>query len=149
MVGLIGLLGGAALLWSTMSGAPQRDLFAGMGDADKAAVADALKAANIPYAVDRDTGSLTVPETSFYQAKMLLAQQGLPKAAPRRRRPDLLASAGRQPRGRGREAAHPPAEMDLAPHDRGDRRGRHRQGPLSPPSSPASSCATMPSLRLR
>ncbi|MET0372995.1 MAG: flagellar basal-body MS-ring/collar protein FliF [Rhizorhabdus sp.] len=82
MIGLVGLLGGAALLWSTMSGAPQRDLFAGMGDADKAAVADALKAANIPYEVDRSTGSLTVPETSFYQAKMLLAQQGLPKAAP-------------------------------------------------------------------
>ncbi|KKC25281.1 flagellar basal-body MS-ring/collar protein FliF [Sphingomonas sp. SRS2] len=82
MIGLFGLLGGAALLWSTMSGAPQRDLFAGMGDADKAAVADALKAANIPYEVDRNTGSLTVPETSFYQAKMLLAQQGLPKAAP-------------------------------------------------------------------
>ena len=70
MMGLIGLLGGAALLWSTMSGAPQRDLFAGMGDGDKAAVADALKAANIPYEIDRSTGSLTVPETSFYQAKM-------------------------------------------------------------------------------
>jgi len=82
MIGLIGLLGGAALLWSTMSGAPQRDLFAGMGDADKAAVADSLKAANIPYEIDRSTGSLTVPETSFYQAKMLLAQQGLPKSAP-------------------------------------------------------------------
>src|SRR5688500_5249380 len=82
MIGLVGLLGGAALLWSAMSGAPQRDLFAGMGDADKAAVADALKAASIPYEVDRSTGSLTVPETSFYQAKMLLAQQGLPKAAP-------------------------------------------------------------------
>lgn len=82
MIGMIGLLGGAALLWSTMAGAPQRDLFAGMGDADKAAVADALKAANIPYEIDRSTGALTVPETSFYQAKMLLAQQGLPKAAP-------------------------------------------------------------------
>jgi flagellar M-ring protein FliF len=82
MMGLAGLLGGAALLWSTMSGAPQRDLFPGMADGDKAAVADALKAANIPYEIDRSTGSLTVPETSFYQAKMLLAQQGLPKAAP-------------------------------------------------------------------
>lgn len=82
MIGMLGLLGGAALLWSTMAGAPQRDLFAGMGDADKAAVAEALTAANIPYEIDRGTGSLTVPETSFYQARMLLAQQGLPKAAP-------------------------------------------------------------------
>jgi len=82
MIGLMALLGVAAILWSTMSGAPQRDLFAGMSDGDKAAVADSLKAANIPYEIDRSTGSLTVSETNFYQAKMLLAQQGLPKSAP-------------------------------------------------------------------
>jgi len=82
MIGLMALLGVAAILWSTMSGAPQRDLFAGMSDGDKAAVVDSLKAANIPYQIDRDTGALTVSETSFYQAKMLLAQQGLPKSAP-------------------------------------------------------------------
>lgn len=113
MIGLIGLLGGAALLWSTMSGAPQRDLFAGMGDADKAAVADALKAANIPYEVDRGTGSLTVPETSFYQAKMLLAQQGLPKAAP-----DGDALISSLPLGASRavegEKLRTAREMDLA-----------------------------------
>jgi flagellar M-ring protein FliF len=82
MIGLIALLGAAAMLWMTMSGAPQRDLFNGLADADKGAVADALKTANIPYQINRDTGSLSVPETSFYQARMLLAQQGLPKAAP-------------------------------------------------------------------
>ncbi len=81
-IGLIALLGFAAMLWMTMSGAPQRDLFNGLADADKGAVADALKAANIPYQINRDTGALSVPETSFYQAKMLLAQQGLPKATP-------------------------------------------------------------------
>ncbi|KRB86678.1 flagellar M-ring protein FliF [Sphingomonas sp. Root710] len=113
MIGLVGLLGGAALLWSTMSGAPQRDLFAGMGDADKAAVADALKAANIPYEVDRGTGALTVPETSFYQAKMLLAQQGLPKAAP-----DGDALISSLPLGASRavegEKLRTAREMDLA-----------------------------------
>jgi len=82
MIGLVALLGFAALLWSIMAEAPQRDLFAGMSDGDKAAVAEALKAANIPYQIDRQTGSVTVSETSFYQAKMLLAQQGLPKSAP-------------------------------------------------------------------
>ena len=113
MIGLLGLLGGAALLWSTMSGAPQRDLFAGMGDSDKAAVADALKTANIPYQVDRDTGALTVPETSFYQAKMLLAQQGLPKAAP-----DGDAMISSLPLGASRavegEKLRTAREMDLA-----------------------------------
>lgn len=113
MMGLIGLLGGAALLWSTMSGAPQRDLFAGMSDGDKAAVADALKAANIPYEIDRGTGSLTVPETSFYQAKMLLAQQGLPKSAP-----DGDAMISSLPLGASRavegEKLRTAREMDLA-----------------------------------
>jgi flagellar M-ring protein FliF len=113
MIGLLGLLGGAALLWSTMSGAPQRDLFAGMGDADKAAVAEALKTANIPYQIDRGTGALTVPETSFYQAKMLLAQQGLPKSAP-----DGDALISSLPLGASRavegEKLRTAREMDLA-----------------------------------
>ena len=113
MFGLIALLGAAALLWSTMAGAPQRDLFAGMGDGDKAAVADALKAANIPYEVNRDTGALTVPETSFYQAKMLLAQQGLPKSAP-----DGDAMLSSLPLGASRavegEKLRTAREMDLA-----------------------------------
>jgi len=113
MIGMLGLLGAGAMLWSTMAGAPQRDLFAGMGDADKAAVADALKTANIPYQVDRDTGAITVPETSFYQAKMLLAQQGLPKAAP-----DGDAMISSLPLGASRavegEKLRSAREMDLA-----------------------------------
>lgn len=113
MIGLVGLLGGGALLWTTMSGAPQRDLFAGMSDGDKAAVADSLKAANIPYEINRDTGAITVSETSFYQAKMLLAQQGLPKSAP-----DGDALISSLPLGASRavegEKLRTAREMDLA-----------------------------------
>jgi flagellar M-ring protein FliF len=113
MIGLLGVLGAGALLWSTMAGAPQRDLFAGMGDGDKAAVAEALKSASIPYEVNRDTGALTVPETSFYEAKMLLAQQGLPKSAPTG---DALISS--LPLGASRavegEKLRTAREMDLA-----------------------------------
>jgi flagellar M-ring protein FliF len=82
MLGLVALLGLAALVWMTMSRPPQRDLFHGLADGDKAAVADALKVANIAYSIDRDTGALSVSDGDFYQAKMLLAQQGLPKSAP-------------------------------------------------------------------
>ena len=81
-IALIALLGLAAIVWMTMSQPAQRDLFRGLADADKAAVADTLKASNIAYSLDRDTGALTVSEGDFYQAKMLLAQQGLPKSAP-------------------------------------------------------------------
>lgn len=82
MIGLIAMLGLAALAWMMFSQAPQRDLFRGLADADKAGVADALTSAGVPYAIDRDTGTLTVSDADFYRAKMLLAQQGLPKSAP-------------------------------------------------------------------
>lgn len=82
LIGLAGLLGLAALIWMAFAQAPQRDLFRGLADGDKAAVADSLKTAGIAYKIDRDTGALTVGDGDFYRAKMLLAQQGLPKSAP-------------------------------------------------------------------
>ena len=82
MLGLLGVLIAAALAWATLHTGPQRNLFSGLGDADKAAVVQALDTAGIKYTVDNDTGALTVPEESYYRAKMLLAQQGLPKSAP-------------------------------------------------------------------
>ncbi|WP_019833826.1 flagellar basal-body MS-ring/collar protein FliF [Sphingomonas sp. PR090111-T3T-6A] len=82
MMGLMGLLGAAALIWAVLHQGPQRDLFMGLGDADKASVVQALDTAGIKYHIDNSTGALTVPEDSYYRAKMLLAQQGLPKAAP-------------------------------------------------------------------
>jgi flagellar M-ring protein FliF len=81
-LGLLGLVGAGALVWSMLSQPDQRDLFRGLGDADKAAMSDALGSAGIDYRIDRNTGALTVSEADYYQAKMLLAQQGLPKAAP-------------------------------------------------------------------
>lgn len=82
MIGLIAMLGLAALAWMAFSQPPQRDLFRGLADGDKAAVADALTSAGVNYAIDRDTGTLTVSDADFYRAKMLLAQAGLPKSAP-------------------------------------------------------------------
>ena len=82
MIGLLGALGAAALIWAVLHTGPQRDLFSGLGDADKAAVVQSLDTAGIKYHIDNSTGALTVPEDSYYRAKMLLAQQGLPKSAP-------------------------------------------------------------------
>src|ERR1700754_2267149 len=82
MLGLLGVLIAAALAWATLHTGAQRDLFNGLGDADKAAVVQALDTAGIKYQLDSSTGARTVPEESYYKAKMLLAQQGLPKAAP-------------------------------------------------------------------
>lgn len=82
MIGLAAILGIAALVWLTMAQPPQRNLFAGLADADKAAVAETLQGAGLEYTIDKGTGALSVSENDFYQAKMLLAQAGLPKAAP-------------------------------------------------------------------
>ncbi|SMF72609.1 flagellar basal-body MS-ring/collar protein FliF [Allosphingosinicella indica] len=81
-IAFLALIGIAALVWSYASQAPGRDLFRGLPDEDKAAVASALTTAGIKYNVDRSTGALTVGEDDYYQAKMLLASQGLPKGAP-------------------------------------------------------------------
>lgn len=81
-VGMVALAGLAAMIWMAFSQPPGRTLHPGLGEGDKAAVVEALRSANIPYTLDRSTGALTVPETSFHEARMLLASQGLPKAGP-------------------------------------------------------------------
>jgi flagellar M-ring protein FliF len=72
----------AFLAWTSLAKGPQRDLFSGLNDSDKAAVADTLKTAGVNYTLDRSTGALTVSDGDYYRAKMLLAQAGLPKSAP-------------------------------------------------------------------
>lgn len=81
LIFMLGLIGAAALAWMALSTPPQRVLFASLPESDKAAVAEALTAASIPNAID-GTGSLTVAEDDYHKARMLLAGQGLPKAAP-------------------------------------------------------------------
>ena len=79
---LVAVLGIAAMLWMAFSAPPARDLFHGLPDEDKAAVAQALQSAGMAYTIDRETGALSVSETDYHQARMLLASQGLPKSAP-------------------------------------------------------------------
>jgi flagellar M-ring protein FliF len=55
-------------------------LFAGLTDADKAAVVDALTAGKIDVAVNMTTGAVQVPAQYVQEAKMLLASQGLPNS---------------------------------------------------------------------
>lgn len=82
MVLMIGLIAAAALAWMTLSSPTQKTLFTNLPDADKAAVTSALSTANIKSRIDDSTGSLTVAEEDYSRARMLLAGQGLPKAAP-------------------------------------------------------------------
>lgn len=82
MLGLLGVVGAAALTWMALREPPQRDLFRGLPDADKAAVAEALDKGAVPYHIDEGDGSITVGEDDYFKAKMMLASEGLPKSAP-------------------------------------------------------------------
>src|SRR5438128_10305844 len=57
-IGMLALLGLAALLWMTFSAAPGRSLFAGADDRDKAAIAEALEQGGISHKVD-SSGAIT------------------------------------------------------------------------------------------
>ncbi|HRE35425.1 MAG TPA: flagellar basal-body MS-ring/collar protein FliF, partial [Sphingopyxis terrae] len=71
-----------ALAYFMTQSAPQAQLFAGLDDSDKAAVADALQSQGIGHTIDPTTGALTVDADKLYQARIALAGQGLPKAQP-------------------------------------------------------------------
>jgi flagellar M-ring protein FliF len=79
---MLGLFGVAWMLWNTFGDPADKPLFAGLQDGDKAAVAQALDGSGIKYSLDRNTGEISVTDADFYRARMLLAQQGLPKSAP-------------------------------------------------------------------
>lgn len=78
---LIGLIAAGFLAWSMVASSPQRILFANVTDSDKQAIATALQTANIKSSIDSG-GSITVAEDDYHKARMLLASQDLPKAAP-------------------------------------------------------------------
>ena len=79
---LIAALGLAALTYFVLSTPTQRPLFQGLADADKAAVAEALQASGIEYSLDPASGVISVDAAKVYEARMLLAGQGLPAAQP-------------------------------------------------------------------
>jgi len=81
LLGLLGLLGAAAIAWMVIGAAPNRTLFAGLPDDQKAAVVEALTAAGVRNAIDRDTGAITVSDDDYHRARMLLASQNLPRGA--------------------------------------------------------------------
>ena len=79
---LVALIAAAALAWMSLSTPTQKTLFGSLPDSDKAAVTAALTQGGIASHIDNGTGALTVAEEDYSRARMLLAGQGLPKAAP-------------------------------------------------------------------
>ncbi len=99
--------------WLVLREPPQRELFRGLSDNDKAAVVQALDSAGIPYQVDNISGTLKVSDADYHTAKIQLAGQGLPRTAPSG---DSIVSS--MPMGASRavesEKLRAAREMDLA-----------------------------------
>jgi flagellar M-ring protein FliF len=72
----------AGILWLAFAPAERAPLFRGLPDADKAAVVESLEAAGFDVALDSRTGAVLLPPSDHARARMQLAAQGLPKAAP-------------------------------------------------------------------
>ena len=72
-------LGVAVVLWSQT---PNYTLLYGnLSDKDATSIISALKSANIAYKVNYDSGAVMVPSGKVYDARMKLAEAGLPKSA--------------------------------------------------------------------
>lgn len=101
------------MVWLVSATSSQRQLFAMLSDADRAAVTIALDSAAIAYSIDPATGALLVAEGDYHQARMALAADGLPRSSPTGN--DLLAElpmgSSRAMEGQRLRAAR---ELDLA-----------------------------------
>ena len=68
--------GMAGLLWLEMAPAPQRVLYTALSDTERGQVVAALDKASIRYAIDNQTGAVTVGEDDLYKARMVAAADG-------------------------------------------------------------------------
>lgn len=113
MIGLVGVTALSGLAWLALREPPQRDLFRGLPEADQAAIVEVLDKNAIPYAFDPSTGAITVSEDAYFNAKLKLAAEGLPKSAP-----DGTTMIDTMPMGASRavegEKLRTAREMDLA-----------------------------------
>ncbi|OBV10908.1 flagellar basal-body MS-ring/collar protein FliF [Erythrobacter dokdonensis] len=69
----VGALAAAGALWVAISSGPDRVLYTSLSDAERAKVVEALDAGGIAYAIDNQTGALSVAQDDVYRARMLVA----------------------------------------------------------------------------
>ena len=69
----------AIVAYVSLSAPPPRTLYPEMADTDKEAAQQLLQKNGIGVALDKVTGSLTVPVGEFHEARMMMAAAGLPR----------------------------------------------------------------------
>jgi flagellar M-ring protein FliF len=68
--------------WLLLAEPTRAPLYSALPDGDKAAVVAALQEQGLPVALDPASGAVLLPPDDHARARMLLAAQGLPRAAP-------------------------------------------------------------------
>lgn len=81
LLGLAAAIAGGLSLFMWAQQPADQTLFAGLPEAETAAMADALTAEGITHRIDPATGALTVPADQLRNARLKLAGRGLPKSA--------------------------------------------------------------------
>ena len=77
LVGLFALLL-FLLVYYWLNAEGSRTLYPNMSEVDRSEAFAQLQSANIPVSINQNTGTLMVPDSQYYEARMLLAASGLP-----------------------------------------------------------------------
>ena len=77
LVGLFALLL-FLLVYYWVNAEGSRTLYPNMSEVDRSEAFAQLQSANIPVSINQSTGTLMVPDSQYYEARMLLAASGLP-----------------------------------------------------------------------
>ena len=75
MIALAVAAGLAVFFWSQKPG--YQSLYTGLDEKGNAEATDLLRAAQIPFKIDQDTGAISVPQDRLYDARLKLAGSGL------------------------------------------------------------------------
>jgi len=79
---LVAILALALFAWVFLSPPDRSPLYSSLPESDKAAVVAALEEAGLSVALDPRSGAVMLPSSDHARARMMLAAEGLPKAAP-------------------------------------------------------------------
>lgn len=80
LVGIAGAVAAGVSIYMWSQKPPMAAVYSSLSSKDSSEVAEALRAANIPFVLDNSTGAVMVEDSKIHEARLKLASQGLPKS---------------------------------------------------------------------
>ncbi len=81
LVGIAGAVAAGVSIYMWSQKPPMAAVYSSLSTKDSSDVAEALRASNIPFQVDSNSGTVMVSGDKVYEARLKLASQGLPKTS--------------------------------------------------------------------